>query len=269
VNRLLLATERTEHDAGAERVATALAFALRVPLAAVYPLASNPELLGAEPALALQQEARASAALEALRAQAQVAGVQLQSRVRPGEPLWQQIVAEANEQRTELLVARRVGRRGLLARLLVGEMVSQVAAHVRCPMLMVPADARALWRGRVLAVAHPGSDLNALFGAALALANAAGVPLEVGVPAGTDADAFAQRAETALATLRLQAPGARIGGARPLAVDGITAGAGNPSDLLALGLAPAHTAHGRLDGDIDVLVGRAAGPVLLVGAPRS
>lgn len=269
MNRLLLATERTEHDAGAERVASALAFALRAPLAAVYPLASNPELLAAEPELALQQEARAAAALDALRAQAQVAGVQLQARVRPGEPLWQQIVAEADEQRAELLITRRVGKRGLLARLLVGEMVSQVAAQVRCPMLMVPADARALWRGRVLAIAHPGCDLRALFGAALALADAAGVPLEAGVPAGADAEALAQRAETALATLRLQAPGARIGSARPLAADGIAAAAGNPSDLLALGLAPAHTAHGRLGGDIDALVGRAAGPVLLVGAPRS
>ena len=53
---------------------------------------------------------------------------QIDLRVRRGDELYRQIVDEARERKTELIVLRRRGKRGFLANLLVGEMVSKVLA---------------------------------------------------------------------------------------------------------------------------------------------
>ena len=153
--RLLLATERTEFDAGAERLALALARHCAAPLGVVMPLLSNPEFEAQAPALAERAEREAAARLVALRQQAETAGITIDLRVRRGAELWREIVDEAHARSSDLLVLRRRGQRGFLARMLVGEMVGQVLAHAPCCALVVPRDAQ-MWTRRVLVAAEPG-----------------------------------------------------------------------------------------------------------------
>lgn len=212
LRRLLLATEGTPHDAGAEQVALALARATGAALTIVLPFATNEELLGTQPDLALQAEAAAGAALRRVAATAAGAGVLVEAVIRRGNSLVDEIVAATAAHGVDLLVTRRVGKRGLLARLLIGEMVSQVAARVACPMLMAPATATGLWDQRVLLPQSmrggAGEDV------AAALAAAAGVTLEL--PAGELAQviAGATRADlVAIALQRVDVAGGRLSNA--------------------------------------------------------
>ncbi|MCE7876700.1 MAG: hypothetical protein DYH14_05075, partial [Betaproteobacteria bacterium PRO3] len=123
--RPLLATEHTEFDAGAERIALDLARARGVSLAVVVPIVSNSELEAIAPGLVAR-------------------------RVRRGEEPWREIVAEAKARDADLIVIRRRGKVSFLANLLVGGMVGKVGTSAPCDVLMVPR-AASLWRTRVLA----------------------------------------------------------------------------------------------------------------------
>lgn len=151
--RLLLATEHTEFDTGAEALAFALAAAGGGALRAVMPLATNPEFEASAPALAEKADAEFAARREALLAAAARAGVALELRVRRGAAPHAEIVAQAHADEADLLVIRRRGKRGWLARLLVGEMVREVLARSPCSVLVAPRDAVPWRRGAVLAVA--------------------------------------------------------------------------------------------------------------------
>lgn len=174
--RPLLATEHTEYDEGAERLALALAGRCGLDLRAVIPVVSNPEYEAIAPLLAAQIEREAVEKLEAIRARGEAAGIALETTVRRGEEPWQEIVAEARQCAADLLITRRRGRRGVLANLLVGEMVSKVAAHAPCSVLMVPRGAQ-IWSQRILA-AVDGSAVSAPVGrVAAGIAAACGVPV--------------------------------------------------------------------------------------------
>jgi nucleotide-binding universal stress UspA family protein len=180
---LLLATQRTEFDAGAERLALALAQHCAAPLGVVMPLDSNPEFEAEAPALAERAEREAAARLAALRQQAEAAGIDIDLRVRRGAELWREIVDEARERGSDLLILRRRGRRGFLARLLVGEMVGQVLAHAPCCALVVPRDAL-MWTRRVLVAAEPGGPGLQRVALATSVAAACALPLCVVCVAG-------------------------------------------------------------------------------------
>ncbi|MFA5825104.1 MAG: universal stress protein, partial [Gallionellaceae bacterium] len=123
-NRILLATEHTEFDTGAERLAFAMAKRCGLPLRVVVPLLSNPEYEAEMPELALRAEQDAGKKIAELRKQADASGIQLEVCVRRGEEIHAEIVAEAIESKTDLIVIRRRGKPSFLARMLVGEMVS-------------------------------------------------------------------------------------------------------------------------------------------------
>ena len=76
-NRVLLATEGTEFDVGAERVAIDLAAKCGLPLLAVRPVVSNPEFEVVAPQLAEKAEAEAVQQLDRLREAAKARGVEL------------------------------------------------------------------------------------------------------------------------------------------------------------------------------------------------
>jgi hypothetical protein len=199
---LLLATEHSEHDRGAESLALALAQHGGLPLAGVMPLLSNPEFEAVAPQLAARAEAEAAEKCRSLEAQAQAQGVALDLQVRRGPEPYAEIVAEAQERAADLIVIRRRGRRGLLANLLVGEMVSKVVAHAPCSVLIAPRGAR-MWQRRVMAGVDPQSPDAAGLARAAALAGACGLPLHlvcVADGAGTHA-----AAEQVLAAALLQA----------------------------------------------------------------
>ncbi|HUN91701.1 MAG TPA: universal stress protein [Burkholderiaceae bacterium] len=153
---LLLATEHSEYDAGAERVALDLARRTGQPLAIVVPIVTNPEFEASAPDVALRGDQDAAARVAALRAAAARAGVDVAIEVRRADEAWRAIVAAARMRAADRLVVRRRGRRGFLAQLLVGEMVNRVAANAPCGVLFVPREA-ASWTGRVIAAIDESS----------------------------------------------------------------------------------------------------------------
>lgn len=148
--RILLATEHTEFDVGAERVAFAMAKRCGVPLRAVIPVDSNPEYEVQAPELFLRGEQAAAVKVASLRERAKEAGVELDVKVRHGMEAHREIVEEATATRTDLIVIRRRGKPGFLSNRLLGEMVSKVIHDASCCVLTVPRNAE-FWRHGILA----------------------------------------------------------------------------------------------------------------------
>ena len=63
---------------------------------------------------------------------AEAAGVQIDVVARRGEEPYREIVQEAVERRSDLIITRRRGKRSFLSNLLIGEMVSKVVGHAHC-----------------------------------------------------------------------------------------------------------------------------------------
>jgi hypothetical protein len=175
-NRLLLATEHTEFDAGAERVALALAARLGVALPVVLTLAGNPEFDAVAPRLAARADAAAADKLQQLRGLAEAQGVQLTIQVRRGAEPYREIVDEARALNSELILIRRRGRVGVLANLLVGETVGKVVAHAPCSVL-VSARGAQLWRRRIVAGVDPQAPDAEVLTRAATVAAAFSLPL--------------------------------------------------------------------------------------------
>ena len=131
--RILLATEHTLFDSGSERLAFDLARRCGVPLAAVMPVLSNPEYEVIAPQLAELAEQEAAAKIRLLYEAATIAGVQIEVNARRGAEPYREIVQEAADRQSDLIVIRRRGERSFLSSLLVGEMVSKVV-HIRRAM---------------------------------------------------------------------------------------------------------------------------------------
>jgi nucleotide-binding universal stress UspA family protein len=176
--RLLLATEHTAYDTGAESVAFGMATRCQLPLQTVIPLVSNPEYEALAPQIAAQAEKEAANRIAELREQAAAAGVTIDLRLRRGEEPYQEIVQEAREQASDLIIIRRRGKRSFLANLLVGEMVSKVVAHAPCHVLIVPRGAR-MWSQRVLVAAEPGPQGRQVFAVGVAVAAQCSLPLHL------------------------------------------------------------------------------------------
>ena len=174
--RLLLASEHSEFDTGAEALALALARHWALPLAAVMPVVSNPELESAAPELAARLDEQASTRREALETMAAAQQVPIEVSVRRGQEPYAEIVADARERNADLIVIRRRGHRGLLANLLVGEMVSKVVAHAPCDVLVNGRMVR-LWSRRIVAAVDPGVPDAAVVERAARVASSFALPL--------------------------------------------------------------------------------------------
>ncbi|MFI4931972.1 MAG: universal stress protein [Burkholderiales bacterium] len=195
-SRLLLATEHTEFDTGAEQLAAELARRCGASLMIVLPLVSNPEYEAQAPQLAARAEAETAERLAQLSAMTKAVGVPAELHARRGPEPYREIVDEARERGADLIIIRRRGRRGLLANLLLGEMVRNVVAHAPCSVLVAPRGAR-MWSRRVLVAIDPQSTDMTPVAIAAAIAADCALPLSVVGVADAAADAT-QQAEKAL-----------------------------------------------------------------------
>lgn len=175
---LLLATEHSEYDTGAEAMAFALAQRCQLPLATVVPLVSNPEYEAIAPQIAARAEREAAAKIAQLRKQALASGVSIDLHLRRGEEPYQEIVDEATAQGSDMIIIRRRGKRSFFANLLVGEMVSKVVAHAPCHVLIVPREAR-MWQQRVLVAAEATAQGRQIVATAVAVAAQCALPLHL------------------------------------------------------------------------------------------
>ncbi len=209
--RPLLATEHSEFDVGAERIALALAQRAAAPLSVVLPILGNAEFDAVAPEWAERADAAAAAKLSALRETAAAQGVQLSIQVRRGPELYAEIVDEARAQRAGLIVIRRRGKSGLLANLLVGDMVGKVVAHAPCNVLVNGRDVQ-MWTRRVLAALDPEApDLGVLVQAAHAAVEF-DLPLTLVSVAASPRDELRKQAGDALdaGAAQARALGARV-----------------------------------------------------------
>lgn len=268
-SRLLLATEHTEFDTGAERIALELARRRGVPLAAVVPIVSNIEYESVAPGLVARMEEDVHARLVALQDEAARAGVPLDVRVRRGEEPWREIVAEATARGADLIVIRRRGKRSFLANLMIGELVGKVATSAPCDVLMVPR-AAPLWTRRVLAGVDGTPVGPQVARAAAQVAVAARLPLTVATVAAHDtpAERAAADAVVAAAAAVAAAAGATVDvrvavGRAADTIAALAAGAG--ADLVVVGRGGPQ-AHGRLHfgSNAQRIVGLVPGAVLVV-----
>lgn len=291
--RLLLATEHTAFDSGAEALALALAQQCRLPLAAVLPMLSNAEFEMVAPQLAHKADADMAERRQALLHMAQARGVPLDVQVRRGPELAAEITAHAQALGSDLLIIRRRGERGFLSQLLVGEMVRQVVAQAPCSVLVAPRGA-ALWTRRVMLGVDPearGGPCQPSIESAAAIAATCGLPLHLVCVAGTGgARALADRvldealllARQALA--RLQAAAADAPGtlAASASVQGevctgrpfealLAAARDRGADLLVVAhhsRAGGGAGAGRTGSTAQKVVAMAAGPVLVHVNPQ-
>jgi hypothetical protein len=267
--RLLLATEHTDFDVGAERVAFELARRGGLPLAAVLPIVSNVEYETVAPEAVARVEADAFARITRLRGEAKAAGVELDVRVRRGHEPYREIIAEAQDRGADLIVIRRRGKQSVLANLLVGELVGRVATHAPCSALLVPRAAR-LWTRRVLAAVDGTPAAPGVVGTAARVAVDAGLPLTVVSVAVHDTPEERAGAEAAVAGaiaiargLGATVDGRVVAGRAAEAIVALAAEAG--ADLIVAGRGGPGS-HGRLHlgGNAHRIVGLAAGAVLVV-----
>lgn len=272
-SRLLLATEHTAQDTGAEAIAFAMAQHCGTPLMVLLPLQSNAEYELMAPQLAARAEAEAAQRLHELREMAAGAAVAIEPQVRRGPELYEEIVAEARERAADLIVIRRRGRRGLMANLLLGEMVRNVVSHAPCSVLVAPVDAR-MWTQRVLAALDPATQDMAPVRTGAAIALRCGLPLSVVCVTPPAADAM-QQAEKALqnAWSTARALGASVDGllriGRPH--EQISAAARESgADLIVIGRhADEGLSRAWLGGVAQKVIGVAQQPVLVAVTPAT
>lgn len=269
-HRLLLATEHTDFDAGAEALALDLAQRCGLPLTVVLPMLSNAEFEMLAPELAQKADAETAVRIQALQAAAASLGVMLSPRVRRGADLAAEIAAEARSADADLLIIRRRGKRGFLARLLVGEMVSEVVAQSPCSVLVAPR-ASVLWRTRVMVGVDPQAPDTASLAAAAAIAAASQLPLLLVCVAAAAQDQ--PQAAQALAAALLQARQRHADSQGEVvigrAADALLALAQQRgADLLVVARSrPAAAERARIGSTTERVIGHASAPVLVhVGA---
>jgi nucleotide-binding universal stress UspA family protein len=168
-------------------------------LLGVLPMISNAEYEAAAPQLVAQAEKEAYARLTEVRAAASAADVDLDIRVRRGEEPFREIIAEAQRCNADLIVARRRGKRGFLANLMVGEMVGKVATLAPCSVLLVPRAGR-MWSQLVLASVDGSPAARGVAETAANIALRCNLPLLIASAAAHDNATDRARAESAVAS---------------------------------------------------------------------
>lgn len=267
--KILLATEHTEFDAGAERLAMQMAIRCGLPLAGVLPVRSNPEFEAAAPELAERAEREAAAKLDELRNHAQRAGVELAISARHGQDPYIEIVDEAKRLQSDLIVLRRRGKQGFLARLLVGEMVSKVASHAPCNVLFVPRAGK-MWSQGLLAGIDNSPNAEQVTRLALSIAKQCGLQLTLLSVVSHDVDSLRGQAQKTLERMAEIASGEGVRvelrvvvgkpfeqilqTAKSLAADLVIVGRHGESNLL----------RAPFGGTTQKVLGLAEGPVLVV-----
>jgi nucleotide-binding universal stress UspA family protein len=270
-SRLLLATEHGDFDIGAENLAFAMAARCSLPLAAVMPVVSNPEFEAVAPQYAAKADAEASARRTQLEMRAAAAGVKLTPRVRHGAEPYVEIDDEARETGADLIVIRRRGKRGFLARLMVGEMVYKVLAHAPCSVLVTPRAAQ-MWKQRVLVGIDPQAPDAALLAQAAALAQECALPLRVVCVATHESERPATQAALDATVQQARALGADADGELRLGKPPqqiIEAARDCGADLLAVARHGGdHQALAWMGGTAQKVIGLAECPVLVHVHPR-
>lgn len=141
LERILLATDGSEHSAAAVDVAIDAAGKCSSRLDALTMVISNPEVEAIAPQIVAKAEMRARDILDEVERKATAKGVAIERLVRHGQDPGYQIIRQAEKRNADLIVMGRRGVRGL-ARLLVGEATVKVCGQSPCSVMVVPRGGR-------------------------------------------------------------------------------------------------------------------------------
>lgn len=158
VDRILLSTDGSECSSGAEREAVSLARRCASKLLAMSIIETNVEFSAVAPELVEKEEVKVRKILDAVKAQADEAGVDCETIVHEGESPYHYIVEEADKSDAGVIV---IGRRGRSAvkKIVIGSVTARVIGHSNRPVLVAPRAAN-LECNKVL-LATDGSEFSA------------------------------------------------------------------------------------------------------------
>lgn len=172
LERLLLATDRSEFSEGAVREAIAFAATCASNLYVVTVLETNPEYETIGASIFEKEEKEAEAYLASVKDRAAKKAVICETVLREARDPAGAIVEEATGKKADMIVVGRRGRRGLL-KALMGEIAAKVIAHAPCKVLVVPRAAKIECRN-ILAATDGSTHGNAAATEAIAIAKRCG-----------------------------------------------------------------------------------------------
>ena len=271
LSKILVAIDGSEFSAGAIRVAVELARRTGALLAVlnVLPARQGSDVMGVDTRLAEREQALNL--VQGIVASAQAAGVTTLAVTHRGRSTAQGIVAAATENSADMIVIGRYDKFSL-ARAMLGGAIAKVIGSARCPVLVVPREAK-LWEQRVLLASDgsPASETAASMAARLArLQNLSLTVVSVEVPKHSperqaEAAKIVERTVAALRAEGIDVDG-RVGhGLPPDEIQAITGQIG--ADLIVIG-SEGRTGLGRvlLGSNSQAVIGRATCPVLVTTA---
>lgn len=161
LDRVLLATDRSQFSEGAIREAISFTKVCSSRLYAVTVLETNPEYETIGSSVFEKEEAEAMKYLESVRERASQEGVSCETIFHSGIEPYKAIVDEASDRKIDMIVIGRHGRSGL-AKLLMGEVATKVIIQAPCKVLVVPKAAKIEYRNILVATDGSGHSIAAV-----------------------------------------------------------------------------------------------------------
>ncbi|MCL5024217.1 MAG: universal stress protein [Nitrospirae bacterium] len=155
VDKVLIATDRSEFSEGAIREAINLAKKCSSSLHIVSVMETNPEYETIGANVFQKEEEEAIGYLESLKRRVSQEGLYCQTTLLHGDDPYRAIVDAAAEKVVDMIIIGRRGRTGLM-KVLMGSVTAKVIGHATCKVLVVPRAARIEYRK--LLVATDGSE---------------------------------------------------------------------------------------------------------------
>jgi nucleotide-binding universal stress UspA family protein len=172
LEKLLLATDRSEFSEGAVREAIKFAKTCSSRLTVATVLETTPEYETIGSRFFEREEKEAKKHLESVKERASKEGVECDTTLLESNAPDRALVDSAAQKKVDMIVLGRRGRKGLM-KTLMGEVSAKVIAHAPCKVLVVPRAAHIEYRN--ILVATDGSvHGNAAVGEAIAIAKRCG-----------------------------------------------------------------------------------------------
>jgi nucleotide-binding universal stress UspA family protein len=175
LEKLLLATDRSEYSEGAIRESVNFAKTCSSTLTILSVLETNPEYEAIGSKFFEQEEQEALQNLTSVKARATKEGVNCDTALLEGGGPASSIVDFASEKKIDMIIVGRRGRKGL-AKLLVGDVASKVIGHAPCKVLVVPR-AAVIRYNNILVATDGSAHGNAAVSEAIAIAKRTGSKL--------------------------------------------------------------------------------------------
>lgn len=155
LEKLLIATDRSEFSEGAIREAINFAKKCSSSLYIISVMETNPEYETIGANVFQKEEEEATEYLESVKTRASQDGLYCQCILLHGDEPSRLIVDAAAEKMVDMIIMGRRGRKGLM-KVLMGSVTAKVIGHAPCKVLVVPRAARIEYRN--LLVAADGSE---------------------------------------------------------------------------------------------------------------